>query len=81
MIDVQLAEKSRILNISVDDLIDRYIRRGLFCDDYYEPPKLTRKEVIEIFRKDVEKDIKRGIIPTQKRDFSVFINRWSNCDD
>ena len=25
MIDVQLAEKSRILNISVDDLIDRYI--------------------------------------------------------
>ena len=29
MIDAQLKEKSDILNISVEELIDRYLRRGI----------------------------------------------------
>ena len=34
MIDAQLKEKSDILNISVEELIDRYLRRELFRIHY-----------------------------------------------
>ena len=34
-IDAQLKEKSDILNISVEELIDRYLRRELFTDNYF----------------------------------------------
>ena len=61
MIEAQLKENSNRLNISIDELIERYIRRGLFCDDYYEPPKLSREELIELSRKAVEKDRKKRI--------------------
>ncbi|MDO5810051.1 MAG: hypothetical protein Q4Q37_03065 [Methanobrevibacter sp.] len=51
-----------------------------FTDDYYEPPKLSREELLEISKRDVQKDIGNGIFP-QKNDFNVFINRWSKSDD
>lgn len=76
MIESQLNEKSAILNISIDDLIDRYVKRELFTDDYYVPPVYTREEVLEMGRRAVEKDKKRGIPPAE-HDFSVFVNRLS----
>lgn len=79
MMEAQLKEKADRLNISTDQLIDRYIRRGLFTDDYYDPPKLSREELLEISRKEVEKDIKKGI-PPRKHNFDVFINRWGKTE-
>ena len=72
MIEAQLKKYSSKLNISVDELIDMYIRRGLFCDDYYEPPKYTREELMEMGRKAVERDRKNGII-AKKHDCSFLI--------
>lgn len=81
MIETQLIEKSKRLNISLCELIDRYIRIGLFIDeDLYEPPVYSREELNEMAKKAVEEDKKRGIMP-KKHDFSVFINRWSKSDD
>ena len=77
MIDAQLKEKSDILNISVEELIDRYLRRELFTDNYFKPPEYTMEELLEMSRKAVEKDKKNGI-PIKKHDFSVFIGRWSD---
>ena len=72
MIETQLNEKSKMLGISVDELIDRYIRRGLFSDDYYTPPEYTREELIEMGKKSVEKDKKNGF-PPKKHNFDVFV--------
>ena len=80
MIEAQLLEKSDKLGISMDELIERYIKMGLYIDDYYEPPELTREEAIESIKKDAEEDRKNGI-PPQKHDSSVFINRWSKSKD
>ena len=79
MIEAQLKEKSAILNISVEELNDRYIRRELFTDDYYEPRKLTRKELLEMSKRDVKRDMENGI-PPAKHNFDVFVNRWSGSD-
>ena len=57
MIETQLNEKSKMLGISVDELIDRYIRWGLFSDDYYTPPEYTREELIEMGKKNPLKKI------------------------
>lgn len=80
MTETKLIEKSNALNISIGVLIDRYIRRGLFIDDYYEPRKLTREELLEISRKELEKDIKKGYPPV-KHDFSAFIGFLNKYDD
>lgn len=72
MIENRLKENSSKLGISVDELIDRYIRLGLFTDDYYTPPQLTRDELIEISKKNVEKDKKNGF-PPKKHNFDVFV--------
>ena len=37
MINAQLKANSEKLNISIDELIERYVRRVLFTDDYWEP--------------------------------------------
>lgn len=77
MIETQLIEKSNKLNISLDELIERYIRIGLFIDEgLYEPPVYSREELDEMAKKRIEEDKKRGIMP-KKHDFSVFIN-WCN---
>lgn len=54
MVEAQLKEISNKLNISVDALIDRYIRIGLYMDDYYNAPKLSKEKLLEIFKLDEE---------------------------
>lgn len=53
MVEAQLKEISNKLNIS-DALIDRYIRIGLYMDDYYKAPKLSKEKLLEIFKLDEE---------------------------
>ena len=72
MIETQLKEKSAQLNISIGELIDRYIRRGLYSDDYYEPKPLTEEELLEISKKEIERDKKKGIFP-RKHNFDIFV--------
>ena len=72
MLKTNLKNRSNGLKISVDTLINRYIRRGLFMDDYYEPPEYTYEELIEMSKKYVEKDIKNGI-PPKKHNFGNLI--------
>jgi len=79
MIENRLKEKSRKLGISLDELIDRYIRLGLFTDDYYEPPKLSREELMEISRREVEKDMKNGF-PPKKHNFDSFVGKFNRYD-
>ena len=74
MIEEQLKEKSTKLGISLYELIDRYIRRGLYSDDYYMQPPIPREELDEICKRDMERDRKRGI-PPKKHNFGVFIGR------
>ena len=47
--DLKLEKYSIKLNISVDDLIERYVKRGLYMDDYYRQPKLSKEKILEIF--------------------------------
>lgn len=61
MVETQLIEKSKRLNISVDELIERYIRRGLYSDDYYIQPQLSKEEIDAIFKQNLERDKKHGI--------------------
>lgn len=63
MIEAQLIEKSNILNISMEELIERYIRRGLYSDDYYTQPQLSKDEIDAIFKRNMERDKKNGIPP------------------
>ena len=79
LIEAQLTENSNRLNISVDELIERYIKRGLHSDDYYMQPDFSREELDEILKRDMERDRKRGIPPAQ-HDFDVFIGRWNSSD-
>ena len=57
MVEAQLKEISNKLNISVDALIDRYVRIGLYMDDYYKAPKLSKEKLLEIFKLDEEPKI------------------------
>ena len=76
MIEAQLLENSRKLGIFIDELIERYIKRGIHSDDYYIQPDLSKEELDEICKKDIERDRKRGI-PPAKHNFDVFIGRWN----
>lgn len=80
MVESQLNDKSDILNVSICELIDRYIMRGLFNEDYYEPPKRTREELVEMGKRDVLKDIRRGILP-KKHNYDVINRLMRNYDD
>lgn len=59
--ETRIMENALKLNISVVDLIDRYVRRELYMDDYYKRPQLSKDEIIEILKKDAENDKKNGI--------------------
>ncbi|WP_406537074.1 hypothetical protein [Methanobrevibacter sp.] len=59
--ETRIIENALKLNISAVDLIDRYVRRELYMDDYYKRPKLSKDEIIEILKKDAENDKKKGI--------------------
>ena len=63
MIEAQLNEKSKMLGISVDELIERYIKRGLYSDDYYVQPQLSKEEIDVIITRNMERDMKNGISP------------------
>lgn len=63
MLETQLRENSKKLNISVSELIEHYIKRALYHEYLYEPKPLTREELIRLSKKNVEKDKKRGILP------------------
>lgn len=76
MVEARLKERSSILNISLDDLIDRYIRRGLYGDDYYIQPPIPREKLIEMSKREVERDRKRGF-PPKKHNFDALIGRWN----
>lgn len=52
MVETQLNEKSKKLGLSIDELIERYILRGLYCDDYYRQPKLSKEKIKKIFKID-----------------------------
>ena len=52
MINAQLKEYSNKLNISVDDLINQYIRRGVYRDLYYEQCNISKEKLQEIFKLD-----------------------------
>lgn len=80
MVNSQLIANSNKLNISVDDLIERYVRRGLFVDDYYEPPQITIEELSKINKIELERERKMGLKPPKKHRFDVFVNRWSKSD-
>lgn len=80
MVEAQIHQKSSILNLPLNNLITRYIMRGLFIDDYYEPPVRSEEEFIELTKRAVEKDKKRGI-PPKKHNFDVFVGRFNRNDD
>ena len=80
LVEVKLKETSTKLDISLQELMDRYIRRGLFADDYYVPEILSRDELIELSKEDIEKDKKRGIFP-KKHDFSGFVDLFNKSGD
>ena len=52
MIEAQLNEKSKMLDISVDELIDRYIRRGIYRDNYYEQTPLSEEKLSNVINID-----------------------------
>ena len=74
MIETQLNEYSKKLNISVDELIERYIKRGLYSDNHYLERKVTLEQLDRIHKLDMERDQKNGI-PLKKHNPDVFINR------
>ena len=45
MINAQLKANSKKLNISIDELINQYIKRGLYGDLYYEDTPLSKKKI------------------------------------
>ena len=51
------------LNISVHDLIDRYIRRELAIDNGFRKRQMSFDELKERLERDAERDKKRGIFP------------------
>lgn len=59
--ETRIMKNALKLNISAVDLIDRYVRRELYMDDYYKRPQLSKDEIIEILKKDAENDKKNGI--------------------
>lgn len=72
VLELELKNMADKFNISVDELIKRYIKRGLFTDDYYVPRKLTKEELIEISKRDVERDKKNGIFPKKRNSSSII---------
>ena len=72
MIEEKLNKIANKLDITIDELIDQYLRMGLYADDYYIAPKFTKEELNEMAKKEVERDIKNGI-PPKKHNFDQFV--------
>lgn len=52
MVNAKLKAISKKLNISIDDLINQYIKRGLYGDLYYEDTPLSKKRLSEVIKID-----------------------------
>lgn len=50
MVNAKLKAISKKLNISIDDLINQYIKRGLYRDLYYEDTPLSKKRLSEVIK-------------------------------
>ena len=72
MIEAQLKENSNRLNISIDELIERYIKRGLYRDDYYKPQKMSKEKLLELFNLDEEPSKKRENHPKKSSMDSII---------
>ena len=80
MVMTKLKENSSKLNISVDELINQYLKLGLYEDDYYEPEPITKEDFIEILIKNREKDEKRGI-PPMEHNFDDMVGLFNKYED
>lgn len=62
--ETRLKEYSEKLNISVDELIDRYIRQEIAVDtNCFIKPIMSLEKLKEISKKEAERDRKNGIFP------------------
>ena len=62
--ETRLKENSQKLNISVDELIDRYIRQEIAVDNNcFIKPEMSLEELKEISKKEAERDRRNGIFP------------------
>ena len=50
MINAQLKANSEKLNISIDELINQYIKRGLYRDIYYVNTPLSKNRLSEVLK-------------------------------
>ena len=57
MIENRLKEKSRKLGISLDELIVRYIKRGLYKDKFYDQCNLSKEKLAKIFKLEEKSEI------------------------
>lgn len=56
MMETKLNENSQRLGISIFDLVDRYVRRGIYSDNHYmERPRLSFEQLKEISKRDAER--------------------------
>lgn len=54
--ETKLKENSQRLGISIFDLIDRYVRRGIYSDNHYmERPRLSFEQLKEISKRGAER--------------------------
>ena len=81
MLETQLKEIVQELNISIDELIDRYIRRGVYVDyGYHNPKRITEEELLRTHAKRIQKDIEKGYRP-KKHNFDFLIGIIHSPDD
>lgn len=64
MLETQLKEIAGELNISIDELINRYIRRGVHVDyGFHKPKRITEEDLLRTHEKRIQKDIEKGYTP------------------
>ena len=62
-----LEENAGKLNISVKELINQYIKLGLYEDYFYEPEPMTEEKLIKILDRNAKKDRANGIPPRKHK--------------
>ena len=67
MVMTKLEENSSKLNISVKELINQYIKLGLYEDYFYNPEPITEEEFIKILDRNAKKDRENGIPPRKHK--------------
>ena len=67
MVMSKLEENAGKLNISVKELINQYIKLGLYEDYFYEPEPMTEEKLIKILDRNAKKDRANGIPPRKHK--------------